>query len=408
MTKTADLLIVGLGAVGAAALYQSVKTGARVIGIDRFGPPHDQGSSHGDTRITRQAIGEGRDFVPLVLRSNQIWEELESATGRNLVTRNGGLILASPARGSNHHGSSSFIQDTIDTAVEFGIPHEKLTNSDIQSRYPQFRLHGDEVGYFEAGAGFLRPEACIEVQLTMANHYGAEILDYETFVSAESIAGGTIRITTDKGQYSAAKALLTVGPWMQQMLGPEHAWLFRVYRQVMNWFAVEQGVERYFADRFPVFIWITGPQPRDMLYGFPAVDGREAGVKISTEQYESPVDPDTVMRTSTDLEAATMHAEYIAPRFPDISSRCLRSQVCLYTVTPDAKFVIDHVPGNENIWFASACSGHGFKHSAALGEALAQCALGHSPSADLSPFRLNRFARGKQRYRGVVPGGSGG
>src|SRR5271166_3214578 len=120
MAFVADIVVVGLGAVGSAALYQSAKLGAKVVGIDRFSPPHDQGSSHGETRITRQAIGEGREFVPLVLRSNEIWEELEAATGRNLMTRNGGLILASDGITGNHHGSSSFLQDTIDAANEFG------------------------------------------------------------------------------------------------------------------------------------------------------------------------------------------------------------------------------------------------------------------------------------------------
>ena len=111
---------------GARRLYQSAKLGARAIGIDRFVPPHDQGSSHGDTRITREAIGEGREFVPLVLRSNQIWQEIEAATGRNLLTRNGGLVLASPSMPGSHHGSTSFIQDTIAAATEFGITHEVL------------------------------------------------------------------------------------------------------------------------------------------------------------------------------------------------------------------------------------------------------------------------------------------
>ena len=177
---TADFLVIGLGAVGSAALYQVAKLGARCIGIDRFVPPHDQGSSHGDTRITRQAIGEGRLFVPLALRSHQIWKELEAQTGRSLFVRNGCLVLASPAMPGNHHGSTSFIQDTIDAANEFGIAHELLSGIEVQRRYPQFRLRGDEVGYFEPGAGFLRPEACIETQLSLARQHGAEILTRET------------------------------------------------------------------------------------------------------------------------------------------------------------------------------------------------------------------------------------
>src|SRR5271165_5752137 len=140
MAKSADVIVIGLGAMGSAALYQLAKLGARAIGVDRFDPPHDQGSSHGDTRITREAIGEGRDFVPLVLRSNQIWEELEAATGRSLLTRNGALVLASQSIQGNHHGSASFVEDTIRAAREFGIAHEVLDAAKIQRRYPQFRL----------------------------------------------------------------------------------------------------------------------------------------------------------------------------------------------------------------------------------------------------------------------------
>src|SRR3974377_1402977 len=136
MANVADVIVVGLGAMGTAALYQAANLGARVIGMDRFVPPHDRGSSHGDTRITREAIGEGREFVPLVRRSNQIWEELEAATGRSLLTRNGVLILASRNISGDHHGSASFVQDTIRAAEEFGIAHEVLGADEIRPRYP--------------------------------------------------------------------------------------------------------------------------------------------------------------------------------------------------------------------------------------------------------------------------------
>ena len=175
MVRSADILVVGLGAVGSAALYQAAKLGARSIGVDRFHPPHDRGSSHGETRITRQAIGEGREYVPLVLRSNQIWEELEAASGGSLLTRNGALILQSPHIVGDHHGSTSFLNDTIAAAKAHNIAHEILSTSEIEERFPQFRLEQEDVGYFEAGAGFLRPEACVEAQLGLASQLGAEV-----------------------------------------------------------------------------------------------------------------------------------------------------------------------------------------------------------------------------------------
>ena len=390
MAIIADVAVIGLGAVGSATLYQAAKLGVKVIGIDRFDPPHDQGSSHGETRITRQAIGEGREFVPLVLRSHQIWEELEAATGRSLMTRNGGLVLAASGVGGNHHGSSSFLADTIKAAKEFGVPHQQLSADDVRSIYPQFRLTADEAGYFEKGAGFLRPETCVETQIEQAKHLGASAFTSE-IVREVTPANGGVEIRTNKASYSAAKAIVTAGPWISKFLPPEFATKFRIYRQTLCWFALRQNFERYMPERFPVFIWITGNRVQDMLYGFPAIDGPQGGLKIATERYENTVDPDAVPREVTEDSVAEMYSEYVAPRFPDVDRLCLRNTTCLYTVAPDAKFVIDYMDANRNILFASACSGHGFKHSASIGEALAQRALGLTTSVDLSSFALARL-----------------
>lgn len=387
--RSSDLLIIGLGAVGSAALYQATKHGAHCIGIDRFIPPHDQGSSHGDTRITRQAIGEGQVFVPLVLRSNEIWEELEAVTGRSLMVRNGCLVLASANTPGSHHGSTSFVQDTIDAAREFGIAHEVLHATEIAHRFPQFRLRGDEVGYFEPGAGFLRPEACIEVQLELARKSGAQIFTDEVVLDIQP-GVDSVAVRTSNANYTAGKVIVTAGAWLPKMLGDDYARYFKIFRQMLCWFRVAANEDRYTPQQMPVFIWITGNRPRDMMYGFPQIEAN-GGAKIATEQYEATVDPDAVPRDVSDSQIVALYDEYIAPRFPDVSSECVRSTTCLYTVTPDAKFVIDTFPNFHNVAFASACSGHGFKHSAAVGEALALSAVGKEQAIDLSPFRLSRF-----------------
>jgi sarcosine oxidase len=359
-----------------------------VIGIDRFHPPHDLGSSHGETRITRQAIGEGREYVPLVLRSNQIWEELEAATGHDLLTRNGALVLQSPHIRGDHHGSTSFLADTISAAKENRIEHEVLSTAEIHKRFQQFRLEQEETGYFEPGAGFLRPEACVETQLDLAESLGAEIRASETVLQVKA-SESSVAVTTDRDNYSAAIAILTAGPWIRQLLPHEVSQHLLVYRQVMTWFAVAHNTKRYTPEHFPVFIWITGNRPRDMFYGFPAIDG-SAAIKTATERYDSPVDADSVDRNVTSEEIADLHTDYIASRLPDVSPNCVRTATCLYTVTPGARFVIDQADEQGRIHFASACSGHGFKHSAAVGEALARRALGLEDLVDLTTFAVGR------------------
>jgi sarcosine oxidase len=376
---------VGLGAAGSAALYHSAKLGARAIGIDRFHPPHDLGSSHGETRITRQAIGEGRDYVPLVLRSNQIWQELESVTGRSLLTRNGALILTSPHTAGNHHGSTSFLADTVATATEYAIEHAILSTQEIRQRFPQFRLEHNETAYFEPGAGFLRPELCIDTQLSLARQLGAEVRTGEA-VYQVSTHGTSAEVVSDKGTYTASSVIVTAGPWIAKLLPFRIAQDLRVYRQVMSWFALARNHDRYTPDRFPVFIWITGEEPSDMMYGFPAIDGPANGVKVATERYEDTVDPDEVSRSVDAEETNSLYENYIASRLPDVSPACVQSAVCMYTVAPHARFVIDKADTHGHILFASACSGHGFKHSSAVGEALARRALGLEPIVDLSPF----------------------
>ncbi len=389
MSTTADILVVGLGAVGSAALYQAAKLDARVIGVDRFHPPHDLGSSHGETRITRQAIGEGREYVPLVLRSNQIWEELEATTGQSLLTRNGALILMSPHTVGDHHGSTSFLADTIAAAKENSIAHEVLSTAQIQERYPQFRLTQEESGYFEPGAGFLRPEACVATQLTLASKLGGEIRTSETVVNLKASAT-SVEVTTDRGAYSAGQAIVAAGPWIGLILPAAIAQRLTVYRQVMTWFAVARNPERYTPQRFPVFIWITGDRPCDMFYGFPAIDGANAGIKTATERYDVAIPPDEVDRSVADGEIASLYNDYIASRLPDVSAKCLRTATCLYTVAPGARFMIDQVDDAGRILFASACSGHGFKHSAAVGEALVRRALGMPALVDLEAFRVGQ------------------
>lgn len=389
---TADIVVVGLGAVGTAALYQAAKLGLRAAGVDRFRPPHELGSTHGESRITRQGVGEGQDYVPLVLRSHQIWEELEASSGRTLLTLNGALILQSPYIVGHHHGSTSFLGDTIAAAKAHNITHEVLSTAEIEKRFPQFRLEQEEIGYFEPGAGFVRPEACVETQLNLARGMGADIHTGETVLKVE-VSSDSVVVTTDHDTYSAARAIVSAGPWIGKLLPQAIAGQLKVYRQVMTWFALERNRERYSPQLFPVFIWITGNHPCDMFYGFPALENPPQAIKAATERYDVGIDPDQVDRIVADSEVEMLHSGYIASRLPDVSARCMRSATCLYTLAPGARFVIDKADDAGRIWFASACSGHGFKHSAAVGEALVRQAMSLEAVVDTEVFRVSRIPR---------------
>ena len=387
---SADVVVVGLGAMGSAVLYQSARRGVRAIGIDRFEPPHDRGSSHGESRITRQAIGEGAAYVPFALLSHEIWRELEAETGRSLFEPAGGLILGRPSR-ATIHGQTDFVGNTIRTAERFGIAHEVLSPDEVGRRFPQFRLAGDETCYYEPGAGFLRPELCIQTQLDRAIAHGATVHTGQTVHRLTADAHGAT-VVTDSGTYSAGHVIVTAGAWVPQLLGDAFSKVLRVCQQTMHWFAPQNGSD-FAPGRFPIFIWRHGPGEDDHFYGFPVVGD---GVKVATEQFAVTTTPDAPRSASRsgelDSEARQMHQTHVRQRLVGVSDRCLRSVTCLYTVTPDFGFIIDRHPDWERVLVASPCSGHGFKHSAAIGAALAEQVIDGRSRIDLTPFSLGRFS----------------
>jgi monomeric sarcosine oxidase len=380
--------VIGLGAMGAATLYQLAKHGVRAIGFDRFVPPHHHGSSHGETRITRQAIGEGADYVPLVLRSHAIWDELEATTGARLIERCGFLAIAAPDARAEMHGKTAFVQATIAAARQHGITHDLPTAAEAARRFPQFALHGDETCYFEPGGGYLHPETCIDVQLQAAARLGAT-LQFDSRVEAVVPDGAGVRIETSAGHVHAAKAIVAAGGWSGDFAGAALRGSLKVYRQLLHWLPVT-APERFAADAAPVFIWSYGTDAEDQFYGFPPLAG-SGSMKCATETYQAAIHPDSDWRQVAMHEAADFCARHVAGRINGVGATALRSQACIYTVTPDCDFIIDAV-GEAPVTLVSACSGHGFKHSAAIGEALAQQYCNMPTAVDLGRFSARRFA----------------
>lgn len=390
-TRTCDIMVIGLGAMGSAALYQlSQRAGSRkIIGLDKFAPPHPFGSTHGESRITRQAIGEGRVYTPLSLRSYEIWRQLEHDTGEKCLTVTGGLIMASPS-GYQLHGRNNFLEETVLAAVRYGITkHEILLAHDIRRRFPQFFLQGDEEAYYEYEAGILHPENCIRANLKRALESNPNV---QARTGNEIIGikprGDSVMVFADNRIYEAGQVILTVGPWLKHLLAKRYHGLFGIYRQVMYWFHPRESIVPYEVGNFPVFIWQFDG---GFIYGFPAIGGRDGGVKVASEQVAVQTDPDLVNREVSKEETLAMHKNFIASRLPGLSPNCARTATCLYTVTSDSNFVIDRHPEFPQVIIASACSGHGFKHSAAVGQILAELALDGKSSFDISQFSINRF-----------------
>lgn len=385
--KHYDLIVVGLGAMGSAALYQASKRGATTLGIDRFTPPHTMGSSHGDTRITRNAVGEGEMYMPFVKRSKQIWRELEAATGRTLLHESGGLIIAGEDAVAFHY-QGDFVAASARIADKFGIDYEILNADELRRRFPLLTPSDSDSAYLEPGAGLLRPERCIQSQLELARQNGATIHTGEKVTSYAFNASG-VTVVSDKSSYNTDKLILATGAWIRDFLPEAQRAGIRVNRQLIHWFEAEDR-SLFHPDRFPFVIWI-GDSLADFWSVFPAPSDGMAGVKLLTEQYHTSTAPDEVSRVVTDEEAADMYHRLTVPRIKGLRDKQLHAEVCLYTLTADEHFVLDFHPASERVVVTSPCSGHGFKHSAAVGETLTQLALDGGCEFDISAFNLARL-----------------
>jgi sarcosine oxidase len=383
-----DVIVVGLGIMGASTLYQAAKHGAKVLGIDRFSPPHPYGSSHGDTRITRQAIGEGEIYMPFIRRSNEIWRELETISERKLYLETGGLIIAPKQNAAQFHASRDFVTCTAAIAVSHDIDYRILSAEETMRDYPLLKLRPQDYAYFEPGGGVLRPELCIQTQLEQAVQLGATIHTNEIVTEYEATTNA-VRVATDKGIYHADKIVLTAGAWMLDLLAPVHRPGLKVYRQVIYWFEADD-ITAFTEENFPFLIWI-GDKMEDYFSAFPTTRDGIQGVKVVTEQYATTTTAHTIDRTVKPEEIAHLY-QLTQARLRGVRETLVHSDVCMYTVTPDGDFILDFHPDSERVLIASPCSGHGFKHGAAVGETLAELALTGTSTLDITNFSLARLS----------------
>ena len=287
------------------------------------------------------------------------------------------------------HGRPDFLDQAIRCAKKFNIRHEILETSDIRKRYPQFAVT-DERAYFEYETGFLRPEFCLQAKLDLARKHGAAVQSDEFVMSFETDGPSAVTVTSSRGVYFAENVDRLRRPLDRQFLTTPCAHLFTVYRQVMYWFDIREDYRSTFASPgFPIFIWILGTGGEFSFYGFPTLDGKT--IKIATEQFTAISDPDHVQRSVSRKEEQAMYKDYVECRLPGISDRCSAAGSRLYTVTPDSNFVIDVHPDDDRIIIASPCSGHGFKHSAAIGRGVGRASYRWKSKIDMSSFSLKRF-----------------
>ncbi|MHA3700600.1 N-methyl-L-tryptophan oxidase [Jatrophihabitans sp. YIM 134969] len=374
-TQRYDVIVLGLGGMGSAAAAHLAARGATVLGLEQFTPAHDRGSSHGESRMIRQAYFEGAEYVPLLLRAYELWDDLDREDP-GVFRRTGGLMIGK--------SGSPTVEGSAAAARAHGLAHDLLDATAIRERFPQFRPGDDDVALYEAAAGYVRPERAVSLQLRRAERAGAELHFEEPAVDLTADDGG-VTVTTARGTYRADRLVVTAGAWAPRVLAELDLPLV-VERQVLYWFRTA-APQLFGPDRFPVFIW---EQPDALqLYAFPLLDGGDE-FKVSFFRRGGPTDPDELDREIHDDEVAAV-ADALRARVPDAAGEFVRGVACMYTTTPDEDFVIATHPGHPNVVVAAGFSGHGFKFTPVVGEIVADLATTGTTAHPIGLFDPARF-----------------
>jgi monomeric sarcosine oxidase len=344
-----DVAIIGLGTMGSFAAVELARRGFSVVGFDQFTPPHGRGSHSGGTRVYRIAYPEGTGYVQLAQGAGELWDQVSAELGTQLLHRTGMLYMGIPGQ--------RFIHEIEESASTNRLQVETLSANEVHRRYPAFELEEEYVGLFDAQAGWIDVDASITSSLAQAQALGVECV-FDQHVQRWEASAGEVRVHLQNETITAAKLIVTAGAWTGHLLRELHLPL-ALKRKVIAWFD-PLTPELFAADRIPVFAFAE-----NLIYGFPSVPG--LGVKMAEHEggsslpnADGPVSPPG----PADLDPiAAMAAKYmpkLAGNYPESRSRLLRSTTCLYTVTPDENFIVDHHPEFNNVVFAAGFSGHGF------------------------------------------------
>ncbi|MEQ8364741.1 MAG: N-methyl-L-tryptophan oxidase [Cyclobacteriaceae bacterium] len=377
-----DVIVLGVGSMGASTCYQLAKKGYKVLGLEQFDIPHEQGSHSGQSRIIRKAYGEASDYVPLLERSYENWKTLESETGSQVYYKTGLVYFGAP--------NDPFLETVKQSSSKYKIPVNKLTAKECDRKYPQFKLPADFQRLEEPDAGLLTPERSILLFVQQAILKGAVIRTKEAVLEWKR-ENGTVTVKTNRGTYQANKLVITAGPWAGKMI-PGLAPKLQITRQALAWVKPKKW-DDFKLGKFPC--WILENNEYD-FYGFPILPvgkfGGPLGLKLALHYPGGDVtDPDNVNRNTKESDENVL-VQFLNQFVPEGYESTLAMKTCLYTNSPDHNFILDYLPGfDKDVAIATGFSGHGFKFASVIGEIMADLATAGSTQMPINFLNAQRF-----------------
>lgn len=377
-----DLIIVGVGSMGAATAYYLSKQGLKVLGIEQFDIVHERGSHGGQSRIIRKAYFEHPDYVPLMHKAYENWKQIESESNTKLYTETGIVYFGKEF--------DPLIAGAQQSAALYELNVKRYNANDAREKFPAFKIPDDFIALAEPEAGFIIPDKTIKVYAAQAQKNGAIFLT-NTKVKEWKQHKDVIEITTNQDTYTSNKLVITAGAWTKKIvpvLKPD----IQVTQQVVAW-VKPKNIDKFKLGSFPC--WLIQDPKKGSFYGFPILPsstyGQPEGLKIAHHFPGEPVDPDrpdNAINTERIEDIKFMLQKY----FDEAEAEIVELKTCLYASTTDEDFIIDFLPdSNKKVVIACGFSGHGFKFAPVVGEILADMSIKGNTDLPINFLKLDRF-----------------
>lgn len=371
-----DVAVIGLGAMGSAALSHLAARGRRVIGIERFRPGHEHGSSHGESRAIRLGYFEHPSYVPLVRRAYENWRALERRTGQTVLVTTG-IVEAG-------HPGGVLVEGSLAACRLHDIDYELLEPSEVRRRFPAILLPDGYRAMWQPQGGIVKADLANALHIETARADGAEILTGTKVLGIEPGAA-SVRIACEGRTIEAGAVVDCAGGWIAD-IAPDLRPVLSLSRLVLTWYRPRRP-DHFALGALPVF---AIESEDDIVYGFPDFAG--TGFKCASHFSSGRLaHPDDARQDAGPADEARTRL-FLERFLPEGAGDLIAMKTCIYTMTPDEDFVIDRLPADPRIVVASPCSGHGFKFASIIGEVLADLALDGETRHDISRFRIGRFA----------------
>lgn len=351
-----DAVVIGGGINGLCTARELYKCGVKTAVVEALPFGHNQGSSHGKSRITRSAYSS-RLYVDLMQYAHlQAWPELEKDLGAQLLFPTLGLFFG-PEYGH--------IQQYAEAVHSIGAQVEPLSIVSAKKRFPQFKFRSDDLVLADHTAGLLAAEEITKGLYHWLEAQGVKLFGSTKLLNVDS-SGEKLELRTTKGTIKAAGAIFCCGPWMSELFPFLQNKIHISHQQVYYW-NVDQP-QATTVEHFPVWVEI-GERPQDSWYGLPSFG--QPGIKLAQHNLlkNTPL-------SSEEVEANTiMTRTRMQARLNLTLTECAAKETCIYTVTKNEDFIWDHHPADSRIVLGAGFSGHGFKFAPVTGAALAALLL---------------------------------